>query len=199
MNHANLLAPGRIGSMTLRNRILMCPMGDNQATDGGYVTDQQVAYFEARARGGAALLLVGSVGVTAPDGLSSPRQSAIGDASFVEGWRRLADRVHEHGGRVALQLVHNGKNAVEDIIAARPLMVPSQPDAAHGADPLMGMLTETEAGDMGTPGQVKGAKVIFHEMTHEDIARMVTSYVDAVERAREAGIDVCELSPQRRR
>ena len=59
MNHANLLAPGRIGSMTLRNRILMCPMGDNQATAGGYVTDQQIDYFEARARGGAALLLVG--------------------------------------------------------------------------------------------------------------------------------------------
>ena len=39
MAHPHLLAPGRIGSLDLRNRILMCPMGDNQATDGGYVTD----------------------------------------------------------------------------------------------------------------------------------------------------------------
>ena len=99
MSHPHLLAPGRIGSLSLRNRILMCPMGDNQATDGGYVTDQQIDYFEARAKGGAALLLVGSVGVTAPDGLSSPRQSAIGGDDFVDGWRRLADRVHAHDGR----------------------------------------------------------------------------------------------------
>lgn len=193
MNHPNLLSPGRIGSMSLRNRILMCPMGDNQATAGGYVTDQQIAYFEARARGGAALLLVGSVGVTAPDGLSSPRQSAIGDASFVEGWQRLAERVHAHGARVALQLVHNGKNAVEDIIAARPLLVPSMPDKSLSADPLMGMLTPEEAREMGTPAQVKGAKVVYHAMTRDDIARMVTAYVEAVVRAKQAGIDACEL------
>jgi 2,4-dienoyl-CoA reductase (NADPH2) len=193
MPHSHLLSPGRIGSMTLRNRILMCPMGDNQATSGGYVTDQQIEYFETRARGGAALLLVGSVGVTAPDGLSSPRQSAIGDDSFVEGWRRLADRVHAHGARVALQLVHNGKNAVEDIIAARPLLVPSLPDKDQEADPLMGMLTSHEIENMGTPAQVKGAEVIFHEMTHDDISKMVCAYADAVERAKLAGIDGCEL------
>ena len=68
--YRHLLSPGRIGTLALRNRILMCPMGDNQATADGYVTDQQIAYFEARARGGAALLIVGSVGITAPDGLS---------------------------------------------------------------------------------------------------------------------------------
>ena len=56
--HPRLMAPGRIGSLELRNRILMCPMGDNQASDGGYVSDQQIAYFEARAKGGAGLLLV---------------------------------------------------------------------------------------------------------------------------------------------
>ena len=193
MPHSHLLAPGRIGSMTLRNRILMCPMGDNQATAGGYVTDQQIAYFEARARGGAALLLVGSVGVTAPEGLSSPRQSAIGHDDFVDGWRRLAERVHAHGARVALQLVHNGKNAVEDIIAARPLLVPSRPEGPPAADPLMGMLTPEEAAHIGTPGQVEGAAVVFHEMSKDDIARMVDAYADAVVRARDAGIDAVEL------
>ena len=41
----------------------MCPMGDNQASPEGQVTQQQIDYFEARARGGAGLLLVGSVGI----------------------------------------------------------------------------------------------------------------------------------------
>ena len=110
--HPTLLSPGRIGSLELRNRILMCPMGDDQATTEGRVTDQQIAYFEARARGGAALLLVGSVGVTAPEGLASPNQSVIADDADLDGWSRLADRVHAHGAKLALQLVHNGKNAV---------------------------------------------------------------------------------------
>lgn len=186
------MAPGRIGSLTLRNRILMCPMGDNQATDGGYVTDQQIAYFEARARGGAGLLLVGSVGVTAPDGLSTPRQSAIADDSFLEGWSRMAQRVHAHGARLALQLVHNGKNAVMDIVAGRPMLVPSVPEEPR-ADPLMGMLTPEEAASMGTPAQVEGGRVVFHEMTRDDIAHIASAYADSAERARRAGIDAVEI------
>lgn len=193
MAHPHLLSPGRIGTLALRNRILMCPMGDNQATDGGYVTDQQIDYFEARARGGAALLLVGSVGVTAPEGLSSPRQSAIGGEDFVPGWRRLADRVHAHGAKVALQLVHNGKNAVEDIVAGRPLLVPSQPKKTPSADPLMGMLTPEEIENMGTAAQVKGGRIEFREMSRSDIAGLVDAHVEAVLRAREAGVDGCEL------
>ncbi|CAM9548493.1 unnamed protein product [Discosporangium mesarthrocarpum] len=193
MAHPHLLAPGRIGSLDLRNRILMCPMGDNQASDGGYVTDQQIDYFEARARGGAALLLVGSVGVTAPEGLSTPRQSAIGDASFLEGWRRMADRVHAHGAKLALQLVHNGKNAVEDIVAGRPLLVPSLLHKEPEADPLMGMLTPEELANMGTAAQVQGGRIEFREMTRDDIAAMVTAYAEAVVRARDVGVDACEL------
>ncbi len=190
--HPNLLSPGRIGSLTLRNRILMSPMGDNQASAEGNVTDQQIAYFEARARGGAALLLVGSVGVTAPDGLASPNQSAIASDSGLDGWARLADRVQAHGARLALQLVHNGKNAVMDIVAGRPMWVPSIPGPAE-ADPLMGMLTPGEAEKMGTPSQVKGARVVYREMTGDDIARMAVTYAEAAERAQRAGVDAVEL------
>jgi 2,4-dienoyl-CoA reductase (NADPH2) len=190
--HPHLLSPGRIGTLALRNRILMCPMGDNQATEAGRVTEQQIAYFEARARGGAALLLVGSVGITAPDGLASPNQSAIADTSYSEGWSRLADRVHAYGAKLALQLVHNGKSAVMDIVAARPMLVPSLPKRPT-ADPLMGMLTPAEAEKMGTPAQVKGAKVIYRVMSRDDIARMAETTADAVELARDAGVDACEL------
>lgn len=167
-------------------------MGDDQATDDGYVTDQQIAYFEARARGGAALLLVGSVGITAPDGLASPQQSAIAADSYVEGWSRLAERVHAHGARLALQLVHNGKNAVNDIVAGRPMLVPSEPKPPS-ADPLMAMLTPEEIASMGTPAQVKGARVAYRVMTQNDISDIVQVHADAVERAQRAGVDAVEL------
>ena len=47
----HLLAPGRIGSLEIRNRILMCPMGDELCNEDGTISDNQAAYFEARARG----------------------------------------------------------------------------------------------------------------------------------------------------
>ena len=190
--YRHLLAPGRIGSLALRNRILMCPMGDNQASADGHVSEQQIAYFEARAAGGAALLIVGSVGVTAPDGLSSPRQAALAARSMVDGFARMAERVHAHGAKLALQLVHNGKNAVMDIVAGRPMLVPSRPKASP-PDALMGMLTPDEAERMGTPGQVRGARVAYHEMAREDIVRMVERHAEAALLAREAGVDAIEI------
>ena len=84
MSYPHLLSPGHIGTLALRNRILMCPMGDDQATGGGYVTPQQIAYYEARARGGAALLLVGSVGITAPEG--SQEAAIVGRQGPGVGW-----------------------------------------------------------------------------------------------------------------
>jgi 2,4-dienoyl-CoA reductase (NADPH2) len=61
--YPHLLAPGRLGALELRNRNLLCPMGDTLCNDDGTVSPSQAAYFEARAEGGATLLLVGSVSV----------------------------------------------------------------------------------------------------------------------------------------
>jgi 2,4-dienoyl-CoA reductase (NADPH2) len=188
----HLLSPGRIGTMELRNRIVMCPMGDNQATAEGYVTEQQMAYFEARAAGGAALLLVGSVAASGPNGRISPMQSAASDDSYLPGLRELAQRVHAHGARVALQLSHGGKTAVMDVVHGYPMLVPSLPRPSD-ADPLMAMVTAAEAEVLGTPFAAKGARVEFREMTRDDIAACVQQYADAVDRARRAGIDGCEL------
>ena len=68
MSFEHLLAPGHIGTLKLRNRIIMAPMGDCLSNVDGTVSDNQAAYFEARARGGAGLLLVGSVSVSYPYG-----------------------------------------------------------------------------------------------------------------------------------
>ena len=76
---AHLLAPGRIGSLELRNRILMCPMGHHLSNADGSVSANEAAYFEARARGGAALLIVGNVGIASPVGTSDGRMTAVSD------------------------------------------------------------------------------------------------------------------------
>ncbi|MGH6780799.1 MAG: hypothetical protein ACREB5_01650, partial [Sphingomonadaceae bacterium] len=57
----NLLSPGRIGAMELRNRIFMTPMGSNLADEDGITGERLRAYYVERAKGGAALITMGSV------------------------------------------------------------------------------------------------------------------------------------------
>ncbi|NNG64893.1 effector protein, partial [Pseudomonas fragi] len=65
---SQLLAPGRIGSIELRNRIIMAPMGSNFAEADGHCGERIQAYYEARARGGAGLLIMGVCSVAFPAG-----------------------------------------------------------------------------------------------------------------------------------
>ena len=48
----HLMSPGRIGSMTLRNRIIMSPMGSNLAEPDGFCGERIARYYAARAEGG---------------------------------------------------------------------------------------------------------------------------------------------------
>lgn len=190
--YPHLLAPGALGSLELRNRILMAPMGDSLANADGTVSDAQLAYFEARARGGAALLLVGSVAVAYPDGCVDEHQVSAGRDSDVTGLRELADRVHAHGAAVAAQLVYNGALARLDIARGHPMLVPAVPGRPH-PDRLSTMLTETELAGFMWPYQQPGAKVEYRVATDEDLASVVTRFADAARRCRDAGVDGVEI------
>src|SRR5258707_15256568 len=96
-----LLSPGRIGALELRNRILMAPMGEDLGDLDGMVSDTQVAYLEARARGGLAMVMLGSVAVSFPVGCSNARQTAISDDQHVPGRQEAARRVHAQGAPLA--------------------------------------------------------------------------------------------------
>ena len=189
----HLLSPGRIGSMTLRNRILMCPMGDNLANEDGTMSERQIAYFEARARGGVGLILVGSVPVMWPAGAYNPRHPGISDDRFIPSLGELARRVHAHDGRVALQLVHGGKSSMQDIAAKRPLFLPSIPTEQSAPDPLGAMNTGEELAAMSEPFIACGGQVNPHAMTREEIADVVAAFADAADRAKRAGIDGVEV------
>src|SRR3954447_20860505 len=102
----HLLSPGNIGTLALRNRILMAPMGEELAELDGTVGERQLAYVAARAAGGAGLVSLGSVAVAWPEGTANECQNGISDDRFGPGLRRLADRAQEHGAALALQLTH---------------------------------------------------------------------------------------------
>jgi len=178
--------------MELRNRILMAPMGDCLGGADGAVSETQAAYFEARARGGAALLLVGSVAVTFPQGRYDARQTTAGDDAFVPGLAMLADRVHGHGARIAAQLVHNGMMALHDVEAGRPMLVPAIPKRPR-PDRLSAMVTEAEMNASMGPYLRPTSKVDYRVAAEADLAEVVEWFAAAAERCVRAGFDGVEL------
>ncbi len=188
----HLLAPGRIGALELRNRIAMAPMGTNLGEDDGTVGDRQAAWFEARARGGAGLVIVGSASVAYPLGSTDRRQIAASDDAHLPGLTRLADDAHAHGTKLAVQLVHNGTNSLLDIARGQPLLVPSK-KRPPAADALSGMVTADESAAMMAPFASPEAAYRVREATDDDLTWAVERFADAALRCQRAGVDGIEL------
>jgi 2,4-dienoyl-CoA reductase-like NADH-dependent reductase (Old Yellow Enzyme family) len=186
-----LLAPGRIGSLEIRNRILMSPMGSNLAQEDGHVGERIKRYYEERARGGVGLIIVGVGAISFPAGACNPNQIAISDDAFLPGLSDLTRRVHTRGAKIAIQLQHAGKVAVRDIVDGRPMWVPSV--LPYKGGDLTNDLTPDELQRFVANLTQPGARMAYHEMTQEDIAHLVAAFADAAERARRAGFDGIEL------
>ena len=192
MSFEHLLAPGHIGTLKLRNRIIMAPMGDCLSNVDGTVSDNQAAYFEARARGGAGLLLVGSVSVSYPYGSFDERQTAASDDIYLPGLIDLTTRVHRHGARIAAQITHNGQMSLLDTANGRPMLVPAPPKAPK-PDHISTMVTEGEVAAMMWAYTQPTSQLSYQAATESDLAWVVERFVDTSERCQRAGFDGVEL------
>ena len=86
-----------------------------------------MAYLEARARGGLAMVMLGSVAVSFPVGCSNTRQTAISDDRHIAGWREAARRVHRARSTIAMQLTQAGSNSLRTTLAGRRCGWPRSP------------------------------------------------------------------------
>jgi 2,4-dienoyl-CoA reductase-like NADH-dependent reductase (Old Yellow Enzyme family)/siroheme synthase (precorrin-2 oxidase/ferrochelatase) len=192
-SYDQLLAPGRIGALDLRNRIVMCPMGHHLSEPDGAVSRNEAAYFEARARGGAALVIVGNVGIASPAGTSDGRMTAASDdARHLAGLTDLAARVHRHGAAVAAQLNHQGRIALLDVAEGRPVLVPFVPDPPP-PDPLAAMVTPAESAGMMAAFARPTAKFEYRIATENDIEWVIARYAEAADRCARADFDAVEI------
>ncbi len=98
---ASLFSPLRIIDLVLKNRFVMAPMGVCLASETGSVTPQLIDFYRERARGGAALIIVGGgqVSDTRPPGLLS-----LNDDSMIPDLNDLAEAVQQEGARIGIQL-----------------------------------------------------------------------------------------------
>ncbi|MFX0545275.1 FAD-dependent oxidoreductase [Roseovarius sp. S1116L3] len=108
---AHLFAPLKIGGVEVKNRILSTGHDTSMAHEG-HVTDAMIAYHEARARGGAGLIVSQVVGVHETARYTSHVLMGTDD-DCLPGFTRLAETVHAYGTRIFAQLFHPGREIME--------------------------------------------------------------------------------------
>ncbi|MGE5844096.1 MAG: FAD-dependent oxidoreductase [Syntrophaceae bacterium] len=162
----HLFSPVKVGSLTLKNRIVMPAMHLGYCNDKGEVTDRLVSFYEERARGGTALIFVGGCPI---DEYASSMKEMIGlsDDRFIPGLKRISDAVHRHGALAAAQLFHGGRYVRSGMIGRQPI-APS---------PIASAIT----------------REVPREMTLEDIQRTIYHFAEAAVRAKKAGFDAVEV------
>ena len=160
----HLFSPITIGPMTAKNRLLMPAMSINFGVDEqGFVTEQLIDYFVARARGGAGMLLVGG-GAVHPTGVELPDLPKLWNDACIPSLTRMVDAVRPYDACFGVQLMHGGRQSYHDQKVA-PSAIPA-------------------------PAVVKG---IPKALALVEIDELVAAFGDAARRCREAGFDFIEI------
>ena len=186
-----LTSPASIGNLKLRNRMIMAAMGSNFASEDGHTTEQLTAYYEKRAQGGIGLIILETSAITWPAGASMPNMIGFSKDEFIPSLKSLTQRIHQHGSKIAAQLNHSGKIAQEDVIAGRPIPVPSIPKSEPSD--MFGLLTQDEIMNFIKAGGPDGKGPRYHELSADEIQQEVQHFVDAAKRAKAANFDAIEI------
>jgi 2,4-dienoyl-CoA reductase-like NADH-dependent reductase (Old Yellow Enzyme family) len=166
-----LLTPARIGTVEIRNRIVMPPMTTRTADEEGYVTDDTLAYYLARARGGVGLI---TIEMASPEKAGRHRRREVGiyDDRFLAGLTRLVGEIHRAGAKASIQLGHGGGHTRIDICGETPIAPSAIPH------PVYETTFET---------------IVPQEMTKARIDATIAAHAAAAVRARTAGFDCVEV------
>ncbi|KIC16588.1 MULTISPECIES: NADPH-dependent 2,4-dienoyl-CoA reductase [unclassified Leisingera] len=158
--YPNLLAPLDLGFTTLKNRVLMGSMHTGLEETGDW--NRVAEFYAARARGGVALMVTGGIGPNL-EGSVLPGASMMTSPKDVENHRVVTDRVHEAGGRIAMQILHAGRYAYgPKCVAPSPVKSPISPFPPH-------------------------------ELEEDGIEKQIADIVNAARLAQEAGYDGVEI------
>lgn len=120
MKFENLLSQGKIGSLVLKNRIIMPAMGNSLSNERGDDVSDPKAYYQERAKGGTGLIITGVCRID-PDGSAIGNQLSAYNLSHVGGLKKIADGVHRYDGRIFLQLHHAGRQANTMVTGKEPV------------------------------------------------------------------------------
>ncbi|MDA5092640.1 FAD-dependent oxidoreductase [Aliiroseovarius sp. KMU-50] len=124
-SYPNLLAPLDLGYTTLKNRVLMGSMHTGLEERGDW--NRVAEFYAARARGGAGLIVTGGMAPNAEGGVF-PGAAGLFSDQDIANHKSVTDRVHEEGGKIAMQILHAGRYAYgPNCVSASPLKSPISP------------------------------------------------------------------------
>lgn len=175
MKEYKLLMSVALGSVELKNRVVMSPMTRCRAI--GNTPNELMAEFYKQ-RSGAGLLITEGTSPS-PNGLGYARIPGIFNASQVEGWKKTTSVVHEAGSKIVVQLMHTGR-------ISHPLNMP------EGAKVLAPSAVKP-AGQMWTDSKQMQDFPEPKAMTAEELLSTKAEFVAAAKNALEAGFDGVEL------
>jgi len=179
MKKMKIFDPIEIRGMKLKNRIGFPPFLNMPANKDCTVNDETVRWFEDRAKGGAGLVMTGTV-VAGPEPnfsiMEMLQTTMLGlyDDKFIDGFARIAKAVHAHGAKFGIQM-----QAFESVLSGDCPSMPPYPDAEHETTSFMNMFY--------------GFELPLSEVTLEKIELAKQYLADAALRARKAGADCVEL------
>src|SRR5271169_1621510 len=131
---AAVFSPFKVKNLTLKNRIVMSPIGTGFATSAGEVTPRLISYHRERAAGGVGLNIAEFALVESQRRLD-PHQVGIYDDAHIPGLTALVKAVHDAGGKIAIQIAHGGRRARSSINGGRRPWGPSAIPALGGEVP----------------------------------------------------------------
>ena len=176
----NLFQPMTIGSMELKNRIALAPMGLSLGERDDALSDRLINFYVRVAQGGTGLITTG-VAAVSKHGTAGVGMNSLYDDRFITGFVRLADAVHKAGAKLSIHLMHAGLEAIPFYTKKKRLVSPSGGIFSPNQMRFKGM-------DLGRTSMVS------NEMTHDDIEAAGNEFAAAALRAQKAGADAVELN-----
>ena len=152
---------------TLKNRTVVPGMVMNLATTDGMCTERYIQYFEAKANGGFALVMPGSVAIR-PEGRAFVKIPGLWKDEQAESWKEFTSRIHACGTLTFAQLYHCGRQTSPQVNGGFETW-----SCSAAVDPVYGCKP--------------------HRITTEEIPAIVEDYGKAARRAQIAGFDGIEI------
>lgn len=162
----SLFEPYRLGTMELKNRIVMPPMATHFAGEDGSVNDRHIAYYLRRVRGGVGYITFEHTGILR-QGRAFPNMALIDKDQHIPSFRKLVEAVHREGGKIVIQINHAGRQTSSSFTGS-PIVAPS---------PI--------------PCPVR--KEMPRELSIEEIQTIVEAFGSAARRVKETGADGVEI------
>lgn len=168
MSAAILFEPFFSPNLKLANRVVMAPM-TRSFSPGHAPGDDVVAYYRRRAEGGVGLILTEGVSPNMTTAVGTPNVPNMVTPEAKSGWKRVVEAVHAAGGKIAVQLWHEG-----------PYRNPANTE--HPDVPSW------SASGVKVPG-----KPLWAPMSESEIETAITEFVEAAAAAKDIGFDAVEF------